>query len=330
MHNPLHILVTSAGAAPAVAVIKSLRQQVRYPVVIGAVDMQGPCVGGLLADWFETVPSGTDPAYIPRLLEVCRARQVAYVFPTIDEELPAWAQHRDELARRGITVFINPLECVEIAGDKHRTAAHCVHSGLAHPGCYAAADARSLPSQAFPLFGKPRHGRGGRDAQRLDNPGQLGDFLERHPDALIQEFVSGTEFTVDVLVDERGSLLAAVPKQRVEVKSGMATKSITRTAPAVVAFVHAVVRAFGVRGVANVQVMTDPRGCWLIEVNPKFAASLPLTVAAGVHLPLCLLELARGDFDHPTPLSFRPNLMMLRCWEEHFVEPSPVSEAGGS
>jgi carbamoyl-phosphate synthase large subunit len=328
METPLRILVTSAGAAPAVAVIKALRQQARYPVVIGAVDMQARSVGMLLADWAELVPGGTDPGFVPCLLDVCRTHQVEYVFPIIDEELPIWAANHERFAAAGVTVFSNPLACVEIARDKHRTVAHCVAHQVAHPRSYQPAEARALPTQAFPLFAKPRCGRGSVGARRIESLAQLEEFLAGHPDGVIQELIEGTEFTVDVLVDQQGELLAAVPKERLEVKSGMATKSITRAAPKVVAFAREVARTFGVRGVANVQAIVDGTGCRLIEVNPKFAASLPLTVAAGVNLPLCLLELARREFSHPTPLPFQADLLMLRCWEEHFVDQSALRDFG--
>jgi carbamoyl-phosphate synthase large subunit len=329
MEKPLSVLVTSAGAAPGVAVIKALRAQSRYPLVIGAVDMQPASVGMLLADWFEVVPSGTDSRYTDALFDVCRTRGVDYVFPIIDEELPCWAAAQQRFAGAGVTVFTNPLSCVENAGDKWRTAAHCAANGLAHPRCYRPDEAQALPPDAFPLFGKPRCGRGSVGARRLDNRSQLSDFLAAQPDGVIQALVEGCELTVDVLTDQHGTLLAAVPKERLEVKSGMATKSITREAPEVVAFVRRVVQAFGVGGVANVQVIAGHTGCQLIEVNPKFAASLPLTVAAGVNLPLCLLELARGEFRHPVPLAFVPNLLMLRCWEEHFVEQSALPAVAG-
>ncbi len=327
MQRPVGVLVTSAGSAPAVAVIKALRQQTRYPVRIGAVDMQPRSVGALLADWFALVPGGGDADYVPRLLDVCRTHEVGYVFPIIDEELPVWAASRERFANAGIHVFSNPIACVETAGDKHRTAALCQQHGLPHPRHY---DAQDLPPNAFPLFAKPRCGRGSVDARRIDVPMHLADFLAHHPDGIVQEYVAGTEFTIDVLVDDGGRLLAAVPKERLEVKSGMATKSITRDAPNLVAFAQRAVDVFGVRGVANVQVMMHDSQPVLLEVNPKFAASLPLTVAAGVNLPLCLLELARHEFTRPTPLPFQSDLMMLRCWEEHFLDQAALQRLAGA
>lgn len=201
-----------------------------------------------------------------------------------------------------------------------QTAQHCTRHGVPHPRCYSPSEARELPAVTFPLFGKRRFGRGGVGAQKLEHPHQLADFLDRDPDGVIQELLSGDEFTVDVLVDDRDTLRAAVPKQRLEVKAGMATKSVTRAAPELARFAATVARLFGVRGIANVQVMVNGYDHRLIEVNPKFAASLPLTVAAGVNLPLCLLALARGELEGDIPLAFRTDLMMLRCWEEHFVD----------
>ena len=116
--------------------------------------------------------------------------------------------------------------------------------------------------------------------------------------------------------------VAVVPKERVEVRDGQAVKSATRADSRVTQFAVRIARAFGVSVVANVQVIRmrrrqrpgTPTGVHaredganvgnsemaldddlvLIEVNPKFASSLPLTVEAGVNLPLLLLEMQPG------------------------------------
>jgi carbamoyl-phosphate synthase large subunit len=316
---PLRVLVMSAGAAPAVAVIKALRAQSRYSMEIGAADAQPRSVGRALADWFATVPSGGAEGFVPALLELCRDRGVEYVFPIIDEELPVWADARDRFVRAGVTVFVNPAACVGAARDKWLTIERCREHGIDCPQSYRAAEARAIPASAFPLFAKPRFGRGSVGAQRIESARQLDDFLARHPDGVVQDLARGAELTVDVLVAGNGALLAAVPKERIEVKAGMATKSVTRALPALVPLLERIVRAFGVAGAANVQLIGGDGGWKLLEVNPKFAASLPLTVAAGVNLPLHLLELARDEFARPTPLAFTAGLLMMRCWEEHFV-----------
>lgn len=54
----------------------------------------------------------------------------------------------------------------------------------------------------FPLVAKPPAGAGGKSTFRIDNAGQLGDLLDRHPPdprwpTLYEEFVTGTEYSFD-------------------------------------------------------------------------------------------------------------------------------------
>ncbi len=319
--QPLRVLVTSAGAAPAIAVINALRQQRRYPVVIGTVDMQPYSVGKLLGDWHEMVPAGSSPEYIPALQQICAKHGVQYVFPIIDEELLVWADHAAAFAAAGVHVFINPPECVSAARDKRATLRLCAERAIAAPRGYSAEEALGLDPKLFPVFGKPRFGRGSVGTRRLSNPLQVREFLDEHADGVIQEFLVGPEYTVDIILDDKGKLIGAVPKRRLELKAGMATRSRTENAPDVIELATCIARAFHVRGAANVQLMRDATGSLkMIELNPKFAASLPLTVAAGFNIPQILLELARAEYQGPRPIPFTADLLMLRCWQEHFVD----------
>jgi protein-tyrosine-phosphatase len=55
-------------------------------------------------------------------------------------------------------------------------------------------------------------------------------------------------------------------------------------------------------GVAMVEWRRDDAGnAWLVEINPRLWGSLPLTIAAGVDMPLGLLALARGEPLPPSP-----------------------------
>ena len=160
MSEPLRALVMSAGAAPAVAVIKALRAQTRYPIEIGTVDAQHRAVGRMLADWFEPVPAGTHPDFVDALLALCAKRRVEYVFPVIDEELSVWARARDRFARAGVTVFVNPPACIDATDDKWETIERCKAHGIDVPRSYRVDEAPTIPTSAYPLFAKPRFGRG--------------------------------------------------------------------------------------------------------------------------------------------------------------------------
>ena len=75
------------------------------------------------------------------------------------------------------------------------------------------------------LIVKPRNGRGSNSVFTIKN--SLPDLTEisnklSNELFIIQEFINGKEFTVDVLFDNKGSLLNAVIRERLTIDSGIA------------------------------------------------------------------------------------------------------------
>ena len=58
----------------------------------------------------------------------------------------------------------------------------------------------------------------------------------------------------------------------------------------------------------------------LLEVNPRFPGTLPLTTAAGIDMPKLMVDEAMG---RPLPdklMSFK-ELMVVRYWTERYFDP---------
>ena len=70
----------------------------------------------------------------------------------------------------------------------------------------------------------------------------------------------------------------------------------------------------------NIQCIDDGKDIYLIEVNPKFAATLPFTVRAGVNMPLLLLKMCLGEQIHRRIDDFEDDLVMLRYWQEVYIQ----------
>jgi carbamoyl-phosphate synthase large subunit len=71
--------------------------------------------------------------------------------------------------------------------------------------------------------------------------------------------------------------------------------------------------------VANVQFKRDACGvAKLLEINPRFPGTLPLTAAAGVDIPALLLDDYSG---RPLPQAVLPyeTVMVVRYWTEQMV-----------
>jgi carbamoyl-phosphate synthase large subunit len=325
----VNVLVTSAGSIPGVAVIEALRNQHEVPVRIVAADMDELSAGFLLSDARHVVPPANSPEFMSTIRRICQQESIAVVYPIIDEELQCFADHAASLKQSGVRVITNSPETVRITKDKILTAVRCREVGVAIPTTLLPEEVTENNLPPFPLIVKPRNGRGSLGVHKAHDREELQFYLSRLSNPIVQQFIEGTEYTIDVLTDFEEKLLSLVPKERILVKSGMQTKGRTVNDQQLMDFASHVVRGFRLFPRGNIQCIRDASGkIWLIEVNPKFAASLPFTVAAGVNAPLILLKLHLGKSVQPLLGKFQSNLVMLRVWKEHYLE--NVKENGNS
>ncbi|HTS16506.1 MAG TPA: ATP-grasp domain-containing protein [Verrucomicrobiae bacterium] len=316
----LNVLVMSAGSIPGVAIIEALRNQNEVPVRLIGADMGRLSAGFLLADASHVVSGAHQSDFIPSILAICRQEQVHVIFPVIDEELQTFADHAPTFTAEGIRVITNPPELVRVAKDKSLTARRCAELGVLAPPTLLKDDLGRVPLPPFPLVVKPRDGRGTVGVHIVRDKHELDFFLDRVSNAMIQQFIEGAEFTIDVLTDFDGNLISLVPKQRLQVKAGMQVKGRTVKDPQLLAYGAEIVRKFGLVPRGNIQCIRAVDGSlYLIEINPKFPASLPFTLRAGVNGPLLLLKMHLGQKIAPMIGQFQENLVMMRVWRELYT-----------
>jgi carbamoyl-phosphate synthase large subunit len=314
-------LVTCAGSMPAVGIINALKRQDEISIRVIALDTSPLAVGFQLADGHYTIPLASDAAFIPAVLEICKREGVNIIFPVIDEELLVFAQSRERFQDDGVRVITNAPEVVAIARDKYRTYEFCRHEGIQVPETYLPHELPAAGDLAFPLIVKPKDGRGSVGVFKARNPRELDFFLDYVPNPMVQEFLDGAEYTIDILTDFQGAAISVVPKARLETKAGMQVKGRTVKDDLLIDFALMIVKKFRLVPRGNVQCIVKGDKISLIEVNPKFPASLPFTVAAGVNAPLLLVKMHLGEKISPMIGQFRAGLVMLRCWQEFYVEP---------
>ena len=161
-----------------------------------------------LADEGMLVPPVDDPAYLETLLEICRKHQVGVVIPLIDSELVTMAEARDRFAALGVRVLVSSPEVIRLCRDKQLTCEFLKAHGLGAPAVFSYEEALDGP---FPLLMKPRFGSRGLGQHCLpDRPALVQREADRDV-SVIQEYVCGQEFTVDVYAGLTGVPTVAVP-----------------------------------------------------------------------------------------------------------------------
>lgn len=309
------VLVTGAGGPAGVAVIRSLLR--RDDLTVFAADMDGWAAGLYLvpAAQRRLVPPGRDDDFVPALARMVADDALDLVISTVDVELAALSGRRDELSP---AVLAAPsADTLAVALDKMLLAERCAATGHAPRTVLAGPDAQAVDWE-FPAFAKPRQGAGSRGIRMVADRSEL-DALPLDEGLIVQDLLPGEEYSVDVLADADGRVVAAVPRTRARVDSGVAIAGRTVHDPALEETAAAVARAIGLVGVANVQLRRDRAGVpKLLEVNPRFPGALPLTISAGVDIPSLVVDLFLGR-PLPERLPFR-EVAAVRFLEDVVVE----------
>jgi carbamoyl-phosphate synthase large subunit len=319
----VRVLVTGAGGPAAVSVMKSLRHDPTVTLI--AADMDAWAAGLYLvpADARTLVPAGLDPGFAGALLARCVAMGVNIVIPTVDCELRPLDVARDEFAAAGIDLLLAPGPALEVTLDKLALARRCAaHVRVPRTECLG--EATDPASWTYPVIVKPRTGSGSRDISVVRSGDALAG-LGAPAGFLVQEYLPGDEYSIDVLADASGRVVASVPRDRTRVDSGVSVAGRTIHDAELEDFGGAVVTATGVTYVSNVQCRRDRAGRpALLEVNPRFPGAMPLTVASGVDMPRMALDSLRG-IALPARAGFR-EMAMVRYLEERFIELSDVQK----
>jgi carbamoyl-phosphate synthase large subunit len=319
----VNVLLSSAGRR--VHLMKLLQTTLQELVPAGrvfAADRSELAAACHLADGSVTVPAVLDEGFGAAIAALCVERAVKLVVPTIDTELAPYAALAPLLAEEGTVVSISSPEVIEICSSKRRTNGWLRDHGYPVPVRYERDEALAAVERG-PLIVKPDRGSSSIGVFAVHDAEEL-EMALRRPDVVIEELVSGEEYTVDVFVDATGRATSPVPRLRLEVRAGEVSKGLTVHLPHVEALVARIAEDLpGARGCLNVQLVHDPRTgrIAVLEINARFGGGYPLTHHAGAPYVRWLLEEALGlESSIPSSPTWRSNTLMLRYDDAVFVE----------
>ena len=275
-----------------------------------------------LADTMLQLPPVTDPSYVDEVIRICVMHDVTLVVPTIDPELLPLSQARERFTAIGADLVISSPALVRLARDKLETARFLAAHDIPAPKTDELRAARDAPHEwQWPLMVKPRHGSASRGISVATNPQELP--TEVNEPMVVQEFLTGTEYTVNIFFDSQGQFRAAVPHQRLRVRAGEVEKGTTCRHAALHDIAEKLAAALpGPRGALCFQaIVSDSQDVSVFEINARFGGGYPLADAAGARFTKWILEEHAGLPSTASNESWRDNLTMLRYDAALFVAP---------
>lgn len=327
----MNILLSSAGRR--VGLIGCLRDGLKRAGAAGDVfvaDRACAAPAMHLSGHAWQVPGCLDDSFIEVILDLAGDHGVGLIVPTIDTELPAYAEALPAFQRRGIAVAVSDPRTISICADKRLTHAWLVESGF--PTVRQAASVEQVLSNPevwrFPVITKPLGGSASDGVRRVPSPVHLRAAADERDDLIVQEIAPGDEYTVNVYVNKNGRCVCAVPHRRLEVRAGEVSKGLTVKHRAMMRLAASVAETLpGAWGPLNIQMFLAPAGALrVIEINPRFGGGYPLAHEAGAHFTKWLVQETRGEPIPEIMDDWQDDLAMLRFDDAVFLPGAMIRE----
>jgi len=306
------ILVPGASAPAAINTIKSLKM-VKYPVRIVSSDTNPISAGFYMSDAHELLPEIESKSYLSRLFEIITKHKISILMPTSGYDIYHYSKYKKKLLKLGALPVVSDVKTMEICRDKMQTYHH-LSKKFDLP--LTTLDSKKL--EGFPLIAKPRYGKGSKGIVKIENRLDLRYIQSKQNGLIFQEYLPGTEYTIDVLSDLNGEPLIAVPRIRVQTKAGISTvgkiikdENISETCKSIAKYLK-------IKGPSCIQMKESNEGTLkLVEVNPRLGGGTIFTALAGANFPAMILDMAMGKRIKIPRIS---EITVVRYFEEIVVE----------
>lgn len=292
------------------------------------------------ADDAVIVPPVGDVHYIDALLEFVQEAQIGLLVPLSVSELPYLAAAQDRFAEVGTRVVISSPEIILRCADKWQTYTFLRAQGLRTPQTYLALEGALAALAAgdlnFPLVLKPRWGAGSVGLEFSENEAELKlgyELLTRRlahttlagpapladaplPAAtqtvLIQEFVVGDEYSLELVNDLSGRYVTTFAVQKLALWGGETASAVTLADERLAALGQTLAQALGHTGPLACDVFLTADGMSVLELNACLGSSYPFVHVAGADVPAALLAWAGGETPDPVWLRAESGITSAR------------------
>lgn len=284
--------------------------------------------GMLAADVSCVLPSAAEPCYVDSLLDVCEKHNVKLLFSLHDWEAPFIAAAADRFKNAGVLLGISNTSVLKTCLEKQATYAFCIRNGINTPLSYTteheALNAYDQGRLAYPMIVKANCGQGSLALHvsysadelkaacvlakaQVDRFSDNGVSKASKSGIVIQEYLAGVEYGLDVINDFCGNFLACLVKRKISMRSGETDSATTVNDPMLTSLGKRISESLRHVAMLDADVIVKEGVPYLIEMNPRFGGHYPFSHIAGANVPAVLVALAEGR---------KPNFELLQVQEQ--------------
>ena len=291
-----NVLILSAGRRVELTQrFKAARDRLNIDGKVVAADISDMAPAIYFADKFYLIPAIGEENYISSVIDICRKEKIDLIVPTIDTELLILAENREEIENStGAKVLLSDNRVIKICRDKNNTQDFFEENNFGVPKLLTHKEIEK-GEYSFPLFIKPEDGSSSINTFKINNAKELKFFSEYIDKPIIQEYMSGKEFSIDVFCDFESNPITIVPRERISMRSGEIAKGVINKDREIIDDVNRLISILKPIGHITIQCMKTDEGIKYIEINPRFGGGAPMSIDAGADSCENLYRILRGE-----------------------------------
>ncbi|MBR5635614.1 MAG: ATP-grasp domain-containing protein [Pseudobutyrivibrio sp.] len=291
----IRLLFTGVGRR--IELLRAFRQAalcLEVDLKIYGADMAGTAPALAYCDYTRKVCGMKEPSYIDELVDICKNDKIDLLIPTIDTDLLVLSQNVGRFEEIGTKVLISKPDKILICRDKNNTGEFFESCGVKAPKTY---NDYKLYKDRFPCFIKPKDGSSSINAFKVEDAAELEMYAHQVEDYIVQPFVSGREYTIDIFCDFDGNPIYITPRERLQVRAGEVLKTQICMDTVMIEESKKIIAKFKPCGPMTIQLIRDSvtGENYYIEINPRYGGGAPLSMKAGAKSAESVLRLLCGE-----------------------------------
>ena len=309
-----NVLIPGAGGPAGINTIKSLRMS-SFKGNIISTDSNSLSAGFFLSDFYYLIPPYDDKFFIEKLLKIIKEQNIKVLMPSSGFDIYGYSNNYDLIVEYGAIPIVSRRKVLEICRDKLLS-----YKFLSNKFPFAFTCEYHEKIDTFPLIAKPRFGKGSNNIIKIENKLDLKYVLGKFKNMIFQEYLPGTEYTVDVLSDLTEKPIMAIPRIRIDTKAGISVKGKIKRDLMIENLCKKTAETLGIKGPCCIQLKESENGeLKIIEINPRFGGGTIFTTLAGANFPAMLLEMISNN-NNNLIIPKVSEVTVLRYFEEIVIE----------
>lgn len=308
----MNILILSCGTRYKLVEYFKNRDNSFDKVVVTDCSEYAPAL--YISDKYYIVSRMNKDGYIDEIIDICKKENINVILPLQEDEILLISKNRKRFEDIGILVAISDYSVLSLCKDKYELYNYLNKEGVPVVKTQLLKDILDDNTKIDEVFVKPRYGAGSVGTMKVKTNMFLKALYEESGEELIvQPFIQGKEYGVDVYIDFISSDIKAIfCKEKLRMRAGETEKSKSVKISEIEEMVKKVVGLLQLKGPVDIDIMEYYGNYYVLEINPRFGGGYPHAYECGVNFLKMMAVNAKGQVNTDNVMDYHEGVVALK------------------